>query len=91
MKTRLPDVLKQNLQSYEKEKENSLLSYQSILLQHILNVDKEMLEKLSATYDEAGEMLRKGYQEIGWGWKGRGVYTFHIYGQEDFFKMHLGF
>ncbi|XP_027009110.1 protein phosphatase, Mg2+/Mn2+ dependent, 1Lb isoform X2 [Tachysurus fulvidraco] len=54
VKTRLPDVLKQNLQSYEKEKENSLLSYQSILQQQILNVDKEMLEKLSATYDEAG-------------------------------------
>lgn len=57
VKTRLPDVLKQHLQNYEKEKENSLLSYQSILEQQILNVDKEMLEKLSATYDEAGEML----------------------------------
>lgn len=57
MKTRLPDVLKQHLQSYEKEKENSLLSYQSILQQQILNVDKEMLEKLSATYDESGEMF----------------------------------
>ncbi|MCI4390607.1 hypothetical protein PGIGA_G00124570 [Pangasianodon gigas] len=54
VKTRLPEVLKQHLQNYEKEKENSLLSYQSILEQQILNVDKEMLEKLSATYDEAG-------------------------------------
>lgn len=57
MKARLPEVLKQHLQNYEKEKENSLLSYQSILEQQILNVDKEMLEKLSATYDEAGEMF----------------------------------
>lgn len=58
VKTRLPEVLKQHLQNYEKEKENSLLSYQSILEQQILNVDKEMLEKLSATYDEAGEISR---------------------------------
>lgn len=57
VKTRLPEVLKQHLQNYEKEKENSLLSYQSILEQQILNVDKELLEKLSATYDEAGEIL----------------------------------
>ncbi|KAL6467660.1 hypothetical protein MHYP_G00233370 [Metynnis hypsauchen] len=54
MKTHLPEVLKQQLQVYEKEKENSLLSYQSILEQQILNVDKQMLDKLSASYDEAG-------------------------------------
>ncbi|XP_030633082.1 protein phosphatase, Mg2+/Mn2+ dependent, 1Lb isoform X2 [Chanos chanos] len=54
VKTHLPESLKQQLQSYEKEKENSLLSYPSILEQQILNVDKEMLEKLSASYDEAG-------------------------------------
>ncbi|XP_036412746.1 protein phosphatase, Mg2+/Mn2+ dependent, 1Lb isoform X1 [Colossoma macropomum] len=53
-KTHLPEVLKQQLQMYEKEKENSLLSYQSILEQQILNVDKQMLDKLSASYDEAG-------------------------------------
>lgn len=60
VKTRLPEVLKQHLQNYEKEKENSLLSYRSILEQQILNVDKEILEKLSATYDEAGEMFCQG-------------------------------
>ncbi|XP_017547322.1 protein phosphatase, Mg2+/Mn2+ dependent, 1Lb [Pygocentrus nattereri] len=54
VKTHLPEVLKQQLQVYEKEKENSLLSYQSILEQQILNVDKQMLDKLSASYDEAG-------------------------------------
>lgn len=54
VKTHLPEVLRQQLQVYEKEKENSLLSYQSILEQQILSVDKEMLEKLSASYDEAG-------------------------------------
>ncbi|KAL7851543.1 hypothetical protein AOLI_G00218990 [Acnodon oligacanthus] len=54
VKTHLPEVLKQQLQMYEKEKENSLLSYQSILEQQILNVDKQMLDKLSASYDEAG-------------------------------------
>lgn len=68
MKTRLPEVLKQHLQNYEREKENSLLSYQSILEQQILNVDKEMLEKLSATYDEAGEMLCQGSEEFEWEW-----------------------
>ncbi|XP_076837220.1 protein phosphatase, Mg2+/Mn2+ dependent, 1Lb [Brachyhypopomus gauderio] len=53
-RTHLPEILKQHLQTHEKEKENSVLSYQSILEQQILNVDKEMLEKLSASYDEAG-------------------------------------
>lgn len=54
LKTHLPEVLRQQLQSYEKEKENSILSYPTILEQQILNVDKEMLEKLSISYDEAG-------------------------------------
>lgn len=54
VKTHLPEVLKQHLLAYEKEKENSILSYPAILEQHILSVDKEMLEKLSASYDEAG-------------------------------------
>ncbi|KAG9348328.1 hypothetical protein JZ751_002063 [Albula glossodonta] len=54
VKTHLPEVLKQHLLTYEKEKENSVLSYPAILEQHILSVDKEMLEKLSASYDEAG-------------------------------------
>ncbi|RXM33149.1 Protein phosphatase 1L [Acipenser ruthenus] len=54
VKTHLPEVLKQQLLNYEKDKENSVLSYQSILEQHILSIDKEMLDKLSASYDEAG-------------------------------------
>ncbi|KAJ8368787.1 hypothetical protein SKAU_G00088150 [Synaphobranchus kaupii] len=54
VKTHLPEVLKQHLLAYEKEKENSILSYPAILEQHILSVDKEMLDKLSASYDEAG-------------------------------------
>ncbi|XP_057206371.1 protein phosphatase, Mg2+/Mn2+ dependent, 1Lb [Triplophysa rosa] len=52
--THLPAVLRQQLQQYERQKENSLLSHQSILKQHILNMDKELVEKLSASYDEAG-------------------------------------
>lgn len=54
-KTRLPVVLRQQLQRYEKQKENSALTHKSILKQQILNMDKEILEKLSASYDEAGE------------------------------------
>lgn len=47
-------MLRQQLQRYEKQKENSALTRQSILRQQILNMDKEILEKLSASYDEAG-------------------------------------
>uniref|UniRef100_A0A8C0U4W6 Uncharacterized protein n=1 Tax=Cyanistes caeruleus TaxID=156563 RepID=A0A8C0U4W6_CYACU len=54
VKSRLPEVLKQHLQDYEKDKENSVLSYQSILEQQILSIDREMLEKLTVSYDEAG-------------------------------------
>nr|XP_026654998.1 protein phosphatase 1L [Zonotrichia albicollis] len=54
VKARLPEVLKQHLQDYERDKENSVLSYQSILEQQILSVDREMLEKLAVSYDEAG-------------------------------------
>lgn len=54
MKSRLPEVLKQHLQDYEKDKENSVLSYQTILEQQILSIDREMLEKLTVSYDEAG-------------------------------------
>ncbi|NWY95299.1 PPM1L phosphatase, partial [Loxia curvirostra] len=53
-KARLPEVLKQHLQDYERDKENSVLSYQSILEQQILSIDREMLEKLTVSYDEAG-------------------------------------
>jgi len=49
-KSHLPVMLRQQLQ-----KENSARTPQSILRQQILNMDKEMLEKLSASYDEAGE------------------------------------
>ncbi|NWT52960.1 PPM1L phosphatase, partial [Erythrocercus mccallii] len=54
VKARLPEVLKQHLQDYEKDKEHSVLSYQSILEQQILSIDREMLEKLALAYDEAG-------------------------------------
>nr|XP_034989468.1 protein phosphatase 1L isoform X2 [Zootoca vivipara] len=54
VKSRLPEVLKQHLQDYERDKENSVLSYQTILEQQILSIDREMLEKLTVSYDEAG-------------------------------------
>ncbi|XP_021249639.1 protein phosphatase 1L isoform X2 [Numida meleagris] len=54
VKSRLPEVLKQHLQDYEKDKENSVMSYQTILEQQILSIDREMLEKLTVSYDEAG-------------------------------------
>lgn len=54
VKSRLPEALKQHLQDYEKDKENSVLSYQTILEQQILLIDREMLEKLTVSYDEAG-------------------------------------
>ncbi|XP_031429694.1 protein phosphatase, Mg2+/Mn2+ dependent, 1Lb isoform X2 [Clupea harengus] len=54
VKTHLPDVLRQHLQAYEKEKENSVLNYQTILEKQILSLDKEMIDKLSEKYDEAG-------------------------------------
>ncbi|KAF4103718.1 protein phosphatase, Mg2+/Mn2+ dependent, 1Lb [Onychostoma macrolepis] len=53
-KSHLPAMLRQQLQRYEKQKENSALTPQSILKQQILDMDKEILEKLSASYDEAG-------------------------------------
>lgn len=54
MKTHLPEVLKQHLQDFERDKENSVLSYPTILEQQILAIDRELLEKLSGSYDEAG-------------------------------------
>ncbi|KAJ0058825.1 hypothetical protein NL108_000532, partial [Boleophthalmus pectinirostris] len=54
VKAHLPDALKQHLQAFEKEKRDSGLSYASILEQRILAVDREMLDKLSASHDEAG-------------------------------------
>ncbi|KAK2531024.1 Ppm1l [Columba livia] len=57
VKSRLPEVLKQHLQDYEKDKENSVLSYQTILEQQILSIDREMLEKLTVSYDEAGDTM----------------------------------
>uniref|UniRef100_A0A3B5AE81 Protein phosphatase 1L n=1 Tax=Stegastes partitus TaxID=144197 RepID=A0A3B5AE81_9TELE len=52
-KAHLPEALRQQLLTYEREKEVSL-SYPSILEQQILTLDREMLDKLSATYNEAG-------------------------------------
>lgn len=71
-KTHLPEALRQQLLTYEREKERDRekdkekdekkervsLSYPSILEQQILTVDKEMLDKLSATYNEAGVYIR---------------------------------
>lgn len=70
-KAHLPEALRQQLLAYEREKgrdrekdkekdgkrEWGGLSYPSILEQQILNVDREMLDKLSATYNEAGLCL----------------------------------
>lgn len=56
VKSRLPEALKRHLQDYEKDKENSVLSYQTILEQQILSIDREMLEKLTISYDEAGRL-----------------------------------
>uniref|UniRef100_A0A668RLW8 Protein phosphatase 1L n=1 Tax=Oreochromis aureus TaxID=47969 RepID=A0A668RLW8_OREAU len=67
-KTHLPEALRQQLLTYEREKERDRekekekdekrerisLSYPSILEQQILTLDREMLEKLSAAYNEAG-------------------------------------
>ena len=67
-KAHLPEALRQQLLAYEREKERDRekdkekdekkerggLSYPSILEQQILSLDKEMLDKLSATYNEAG-------------------------------------
>ncbi|KAG2462056.1 PPM1L phosphatase, partial [Polypterus senegalus] len=68
VKTHLPEVLKQQLLTYEKDKENSVLSYPSILEQQILSIDKEMLEKLSASYDEAG-----GFISFNGSWRVQGI------------------
>ncbi|KAM9733745.1 protein phosphatase, Mg2+/Mn2+ dependent, 1Lb [Menidia menidia] len=67
-KANLPDALRQQLLTYEREKERDRekekekddkkervsLSYPSILEHQILTLDREMLDKLSATYNEAG-------------------------------------
>lgn len=56
VKAHLPESLKLQLQAFEKEKRESALSYASILEQRILAVDREMLDKLSANHDEAGQV-----------------------------------
>lgn len=67
-KAHLPEALRQQLLTYERQrerdrekdkekeekKERGGLSYPSILEQQILTLDREMLDKLSATYNEAG-------------------------------------
>lgn len=80
-KSHLPEALRQQLLIYARErerdrdkdrekaerKERSSLSYPSILEQQILNVDREMLDKLSASYNEAGMcvFIRKPRQHSG--------------------------
>uniref|UniRef100_A0A8C6KU18 Protein phosphatase 1L n=1 Tax=Nothobranchius furzeri TaxID=105023 RepID=A0A8C6KU18_NOTFU len=54
-KAHLPEALRQQLLTYEREREERVsLSYPSILERQILNLDKDMLDKLSAIYNEAG-------------------------------------
>ncbi|XP_026854133.2 protein phosphatase 1L isoform X1 [Electrophorus electricus] len=53
-KAHLPESLRQQLQSYEREKKDGLFSYASILEQRILAVDRDMVEKFSASHEEAG-------------------------------------
>lgn len=64
----MPEALRQQLLTYEREKgrdrekdkekdekrDRGGPSYPSILEQQILTLDREMLDKLSATYNEAG-------------------------------------
>lgn len=64
MKAHLPEALKQQLQAYEREKKDSPLSYPAILEQRILTVDRDMVEKFSASHDEAGEQGRA--YVLGW-------------------------
>ncbi|XP_045570257.1 phosphatase 1L isoform X2 [Salmo salar] len=54
VKAHLPESLRQQLLSYEREKRESVPSYPSILEQRILAVDRDMVDKLSANHDEAG-------------------------------------
>lgn len=55
MKAHLPEALRQQLQALERERKESAASYAGVLEQRILNVDREMLDKLSANHDEAGQ------------------------------------
>ncbi|KAM9500509.1 protein phosphatase 1L isoform 1-T1 [Clarias gariepinus] len=54
VKAHLPEALRQHLQAYEREKKDSQLSYASILEQRILAVDRDMVERFSASHEEAG-------------------------------------
>ncbi|XP_035536360.1 protein phosphatase, Mg2+/Mn2+ dependent, 1Lb [Morone saxatilis] len=81
-KAHLPEALRQQLLTYEREKERDRekdkekdekkerggLSYPSILEQQILALDREMLEKLSATYNEAG-----GFISFNGSWRVQGI------------------
>lgn len=55
VKAHLPEALRQHLQAYEREKKDSQLSYASILEQRILAIDRDMVEKFSASHEEAGK------------------------------------
>lgn len=59
VKAHLPEALRQHLQAYEREKKDSPISYASILEQRILAVDRDMVEKFSASHEEAGEWRKK--------------------------------
>ncbi|XP_059914468.1 protein phosphatase 1L isoform X2 [Gadus macrocephalus] len=55
VKAHLPEALRQQLQAFERERKESSQSYASILEQRIMAVDRDMLDKLSANHDEAGQ------------------------------------
>ncbi|XP_061638950.1 protein phosphatase, Mg2+/Mn2+ dependent, 1Lb isoform X2 [Phyllopteryx taeniolatus] len=79
-KAHLPEALRQQLLTYERERERNRekdkekngktegMSYPSILEQQILMLDREMLEKLSATYNEAG-----GFISFNGSWRVQGI------------------
>lgn len=62
MKAHLPEALRQHLQAYEREKKDSQLSHASILEQSILAVDRDMVEKFSASHEEAGECVSEAFR-----------------------------
>lgn len=81
-KAHLPEALRQQLLAYERDrerdrekdkdkekdekKERGGPSYPSILEQQILTLDREMLDKLSATYNEAGVCICLLYTTTAW-------------------------
>lgn len=80
MKAHLPESLKQQLQAFEREKRESALSYASILEQRILAVDRDMLDKLSANHDEAGQKEEEE-EEGGRKWGKKDMWSVCVWGK----------